>query len=171
MGSLCTNCLVLEGQREAGSVAGGFIRLMLGDTTAHHLTGVIASPLTSPGNASNCNLPSVAPRRFLCSCANSPPLRLSCTAATAGLLPACGDAAFKMWFLRKRWSVVGAGASQRPKAPGGLCHQLCARRATPGVSQHGGHGDILPPLPFPCSLPPALHLTVLPLSSVVLCLK
>lgn len=31
---------------------GLFIRLMLGDTTAHDLTGVMASPLMSPGNAS-----------------------------------------------------------------------------------------------------------------------
>lgn len=115
--------------------------------------------LMSSGNASNCSLLSFAPRPFLCSCASSPPLCLSCTAATAGLLPACGDAAFRMWFLRKRWSVAGAGSSQRPKAPGGLSHQLCAHRATPGVSQHSRHGDIPPTtvLPLLLATGPASH--------------
>lgn len=48
-----------------------------------------------------------------------------------GSLPVCGDGAFGMWFLRKCLSMVGVGASQRPKAAGGLCCQLRVHRASP----------------------------------------
>lgn len=58
----------------------------------------------------------------------STPLYLSCSAPTA----VCGDGAFRMRFLRKCLSVVGAGTSQRPAVARGCCSQLCVRRAPPG---------------------------------------
>lgn len=70
-----------------------------------------------------------------------------------GSLPVCGDGAFRMWFLRKCLSVVGAGASQRLKAADGLRCQLRVRRASPPREGHmlqraGGHPStaILPSL-------------------------
>lgn len=80
----------------------------------------------SPGNAFSCNFPSFTSRRFLCSCAKSPPLRVSCTAVTAGL-PSC------VW----RWcsrDVVSPEALERsgcgsiPTAEGGWWAPLPAAR-------------------------------------------
>lgn len=59
-------------------------------------------------------------------------LYLSCTAPTA----VCGDGAFRMRFLRKRLSVAGVGASQRPAVAGGCCCQLHVHRAPPGNVPH-----------------------------------
>lgn len=89
------------------------------------------SLLVSPGNAFSCSFPSLTSRRFLCLCAKSPPLYLSCTATAAGSLPVGGDGVFRMWFLRRRLNVVAAGASQRPEAAGGLRCQLHVCRASP----------------------------------------
>lgn len=112
-------------------------------------------------------LPSFAPRRFLCSCANSAPLCLSCTAATPGsflpvglLLSGCGFSG--AWWLQEHPNgqrrLVGSATSCVPTEPAPVCHS----------TEDKGHP---PPLSFPCSLSPAPHLTVLALSSLVLCLK
>lgn len=155
MGSLCTNCLVLEGQREAGSVAGGFIRLMLGDTTAHHLTGVMASSLTSPGNASNCNLPSVAPRHFSALVLIHPHSVFPAQLPQPGsflpvgmLLSGCGfSGSAGAWRVQEhpngRRRLVGSATSCAPAEPPPVCHST----AGTGTSSHHC------PSPAPCHRP------------------
>lgn len=120
----------------------------------------------SPGNAFSCNFPSFTSRRFLCSCAKSPPLYLSGSVTQPGSPPECVDGAFRMWFLRKCLSVVGVGSSQRLKTAGGLLCQLCVHRASPPLEElmpqcAGAHPALTPCHRSPCLRDVTLTMLVL----------